>query len=305
MEDGNERESSGSRDPDPPVTGEEELDGDVGMDGEDGDVDESILDSPLPPPLQPRLITAAASSVTVNKERSVTANYMGTRESSLARKTSDLGKILSKARLGTCDDDVFSTPPNDPPSKASGNSIGTVNKSDLSQGQEPRFPPAYNVIRAAKNKSMAAIRVGSSFGVGRNEAPLKTGYYGGLAAPGDNRSFRVQNFHSTEKYLNLSFSVSRPDNGKTDRLDCLACELDHSFMVKMKENGQPVLIVIADQNFPAALPMKDGLCPIVIRVEDGTMQDLTGVFLDRFKAYVSPHGALPPGSVIVMGSHMP
>jgi uncharacterized membrane protein YgcG len=62
------------------------------------------------------------------------------------------------------------------------------------------------------------------------------------------------------------------------------------------------MVILADQSFPAVLPAQDGLCPIIIRVEDATLPDLCEVYLDRFRAHSAPHGALPPGSVIAIGS---
>jgi len=70
----------------------------------------------------------------------------------------------------------------------------------------------------------------------------------------------------------------------------------------MRDQGLPVLIIVSDQSFPALVPASEGLCPIVIRVEDGYVDELTDVLLDRFKAYSKPHGSLPQGSVILIGS---
>ena len=269
---------------------EAELDRASNMD-EGDEVEESLLDSPTS-------LRGQRVQHHTTQEGPVTATDQ--RSNSLSRKTSELGEVLGRARLSTTVDDVFKPPPVNPPPNASGSSIGS--SGPASNAGEPRLPPAYNIIRAAKNKTMAAIRVGATFGIGRSQAPIKSGYRGGLVASGDMRSFRAQNFHSTEKGLNLSFSVARPDSGVSDSLGCLACDTDHSLAEKMKEKGLPVLIILSDQNFPAILPMLDGLCPIVIRVEDGTMADLAGVFLERFSAYTSPHGALSPGSVVLMGS---
>ena len=52
----------------------------------------------------------------------------------------------------------------------------------------------------------------------------------------------------------------------------------------------------------AILPAREGLCPIILGVEDGTVADLVHIFNERFKAYCAPHSTLPPGSVILIGS---
>ncbi len=39
-----------------------------------------------------------------------------------------------------------------------------------------------------------------------------------------------------------------------------------------------------------------------MRVEDCELRELEDVLYDRFKNYSKPHGILPPGSVILVGS---
>ena len=164
----------------------------------------------------------------------------------------------------------------------------------------PVFPPTYNILRAGKLKKMAATRLPNSYGVNRVPA-VGSGPPGGLAIEGDMRPFNVQNYHSNEKGLNVSFSIARPEAG-SDSLNCLGCAVTHSFGVRMAEKGLPILVILSDQNFPAVLPSEGGLCPVIVRVEDGTLGEIADAFLDRFNKFVSPHGNLPPGSVILIGS---
>jgi hypothetical protein len=70
----------------------------------------------------------------------------------------------------------------------------------------------------------------------------------------------------------------------------------------MLSEGRPVVVVLADQNFPPSLPARNGDCCVIIRVEDGLLHELEGALLDRFKAFLSPHGNLSTGSVILIGS---
>ncbi len=56
-------------------------------------------------------------------------------------------------------------------------------------------------------------------------------------------------------------------------------------------------MILADQNFPAALPSLDGKCPAVIRVEGGLLSELGDFFYSLMKDYT-----FPEGSVLMIGS---
>jgi hypothetical protein len=62
---------------------------------------------------------------------------------------------------------------------------------------------------------------------------------------------------------------------------------------------QPACIVLSDQNFPAALPAtkQEAKCPIIIRVEDGTLGDLLASFRKTIGKV-----KIPVGSVILISS---
>jgi len=166
-------------------------------------------------------------------------------------------------------DDVFT--PGQIPSGDSGSRRGTVDDAD--------FPPDYNVIRTAKSASLAPIRLGSLFGLGRSTTGTRLGFGpGGLAVEGDCRTFAAQNYHCAEKGLNMSFSIAKPDQSGNDGLQCLACPVSHSHADRMAGEGKPVVIILADQNFPPILPATDGDCVIIVRVEDGTLSELDAVF---------------------------
>jgi hypothetical protein len=66
--------------------------------------------------------------------------------------------------------------------------------------------------------------------------------------------------------------------------------------------GEPVVICISDQNFPPVLPADDGKCVVVIRVEEGRLFELENTFSDMFAGHCAPHGRLPQGSVVLVGS---
>ncbi len=64
-----------------------------------------------------------------------------------------------------------------------------------------------------------------------------------------------------------------------------------------------MVIILSDQTFPPVLPPTgDGICTVIIRVEDFELWELEEVFTDMFKAFFKPHGNLPFGSVILVGS---
>ncbi len=93
-----------------------------------------------------------------------------------------------------------------------------------------------------------------------------------------------------------------PPIGKDDPMGCLSCPAPHSIAESLRE-GQPIVIILADQTFPPVLPPTgDGNCTVILRVEDCELWELEEVFMDRFKAFCKPHGNLPSGIVILVGS---
>ena len=185
----------------------------------------------------------------------------------------------------------------------SGNVPSDAQGSEGGAGDGTDFPSDYNVIRTAKAASLAPTRLGSLFGLGRTDTGTRLGYgSGGLAVEGDCRPFLAQNYHCAEKGQNLSFSVAKPSKDGRDDLLCLACPARHSHADRMARDGKPVVIVLADQSFPAVLPAAGGDCVIVVRVEDGMLSELDSAFSDRFRAFLRPHGSLTPGSVVLVGS---
>jgi hypothetical protein len=185
----------------------------------------------------------------------------------------------------------------DPPPTDFDGALGSrsnVGSDSFIQDSEPLLPPIYNIIRANKNRNMAAGELGTVFGQDHEGIDKSDGIQmgGGLISEGDNRGFKAQNYHLAEKGLNVSMSVSKPNND-TDAMNCLACTETHSFAERMGGKLLPVLIVLSDQCFAPILLAGEGHCPIIVRVEDGTLQEICDVFMDRFKAFSAPHGALP------------
>jgi len=165
------------------------------------------------------------------------------------------------------------------------------------------FPPQYNTIRAARANTSTITPLGGIGGVGRLQVRLGIGAAtGGFEVKGDTRQYSVQNYHVLNKKRNVSATISMPPIGKDDPMGCLSCPTPHSFSESLRE-GQPVVIILSDQTFPPVLPPTgDGNCTVIIRVEDCELWELEEVFTDRFKAFCKPHGNLPSGSVILVGS---
>jgi hypothetical protein len=82
---------------------------------------------------------------------------------------------------------------------------------------------------------------------------------------------------------------------------CMSCDIDHKLMPKKRNKQQWTrgrkLVILTDQNFPAALPSLDGKCPAVIRVEGGLLSELSDFFYSLLKDFT-----LPEGSVLLIGS---
>jgi hypothetical protein len=116
----------------------------------------------------------------------------------------------------------------------------------------------------------------------------------GFNIQNDHRQMAAKNFHRVDVGRNISTSLSVD-------LGCLACAVPHSIREGMGA-GMAQVVAVSDQSFPPILPTQDGHCVIVVRVEDGALSELVSVFTDFFANFVSPVGAFPPGSLILLGS---
>jgi hypothetical protein len=91
----------------------------------------------------------------------------------------------------------------------------------------------------------------------------------GFLVEGDERMYRNANQSCTKKKINSSASFLPTGTCHT----CLSGEHD----AWVGEHGQPVLIVAADQHFPANLPTDgEGECIRILRVENGSLAGLPG-----------------------------
>jgi hypothetical protein len=107
----------------------------------------------------------------------------------------------------------------------------------------------------------------------------------------DERWIRNYNIHNIERAVNVSISFN-------PRLAmCYTC-LGRPHKAFQGKDGEPIALVLSDQAFPANVPAIDGgECVRVMRVEDGSLQELVNEFLAVVKKWM-----VVPGSIIMLGS---
>jgi len=109
----------------------------------------------------------------------------------------------------------------------------------------------------------------------------------------DNRQMTVKNFHIPALKRNVSASVHRAKPGEP--LFCTACEERHQL-----DSSAPVCIFLTDQNFPPSLPVSDGKCACILRIEDALLSELLDLLCEYFGK--GKNCALAANSVIALGS---
>ena len=147
----------------------------------------------------------------------------------------------------------------------------------------------YKTVRAAKLASMTCRSLSTA-----GTRPLSP--VGSFANPKDGRDSRAFNINSFIARRNISASFD------LESLKCITCPLkpDHVVLYReLKEHCHyPVVFVICDQSFPASFPTGgEGECLKIIRVEDGSLAELTTVFLETIRPY-----SVPAGSVVMIHS---
>ena len=125
-------------------------------------------------------------------------------------------------------------------------------------------------------------------GDGKNEKRKEAGFDLG----GDSRVKQTILRHRMDTMQNITCSFNPAD------MTCSGCKVRGKHSVVGADSGEPVVLVITDQNFPAVLYSGDGgACIGVVRVEFGSIRDigfLVGDLLDGVR--------LPQGSVVLIGS---
>ena len=101
---------------------------------------------------------------------------------------------------------------------------------------------------------------------------------GNFANPGDDRINFCHIRSIVEKKQNISMSFDPAT------MMCYSCTEKGGHPVCLdEEGGGRQCFILSDQTFPAALPCKNGECAKIIRIEDGTLNELIGVWLEITK----------------------
>jgi len=143
-------------------------------------------------------------------------------------------------------------------------------------------PSLYEAIKKLRTASMAPRQTGLASEMPRLGSLLDSGTL--------NKSAGYYR-HIYDNKMNITFSF------EPRCLMCHACiNSPHHILGDVY---QPACIILLDQHFPAALPATDPRysCPVIIRIEDGTLGDLLSSFrktMGKIK--------IPVGSVIVLSS---
>jgi hypothetical protein len=152
------------------------------------------------------------------------------------------------------------------------------------------FPKVYYNIRSAKSATRS-VRILSGCADSNQTSSFET-----------NDSIErhaITNYrHSYLKRQNISASF------KLENLLCHSCTgTEHQVLHRESERFSakdlvPQAFVLADQNFPSALPVEgNGECLKIIRIENGGITELVEAFLEVTKGYV-----VPAGTVVVLTS---
>ena len=166
-------------------------------------------------------------------------------------------------------------------------------ESDLESG----FSPASTCVELDIGKGHATVtaaRRAASCRRQLNPSPTtteKAGIRTTFTSGGDERVLRCNIVHNIKDRTTSSASF---DIGKKTCNTCVSGP--HSAVAG--RDGRPVVFAAADQSFPACVPATDaGECIRVVRVEDGSLQEIIHALADAIG-----NSKLDPGTVVALGS---
>jgi hypothetical protein len=139
------------------------------------------------------------------------------------------------------------------------------------------------IIENKKKKEKAGTIGGIASGQGPNEC-------GSFFNKGDNRILRSV-YKEDVSSLSVSSMSLNPVTWKYS-----VCPSNHS-VFDANEKGGRCVIVLVDQNFPAVLPSSENRCLSIIRLEQGSLDDLIDLFVN-----ITRQVTVPPGTVVLFGS---
>ena len=151
---------------------------------------------------------------------------------------------------------------------------------------EPNLGQSYRTIRSARAAASSQTMLNPS------PCTVEVGSTGTFAKQGDERILHTNVIHDIKQRVCKSSSYD------TSTMMCNTCSpgKHHAFTSRQ---GGPVAIVASDQSFPACIPAtsKDKECIRVMRVEDGSLQEIMYALADGFG-----NKKLVTGTVIMLGS---
>jgi hypothetical protein len=147
---------------------------------------------------------------------------------------------------------------------------------------------SYRTIRAARS-AVSCLRQLNPNPLPGNIEPVSIGSF---CTEGDDRIQLTNITHDLKNRRSLTLSFD-PDSGECN--SCLAGRRP----AWTGQNGEPICVVVTDQNFPACLPARTAgkECVRVIRSEDSSLQALTHALADAIGKI-----RLPKNSVVLLGS---
>ena len=98
-----------------------------------------------------------------------------------------------------------------------------------------------------------------------------------------------RNNTNNNQHQNLASSFDPSDKS------CTICTTPHNILTP--SNQTPLTLIISDQGFPGVLSGGDALCVKSIRIEDGTVAELTDLFMEIFQGSI-----LPNSTIVLLGS---
>jgi hypothetical protein len=144
----------------------------------------------------------------------------------------------------------------------------------------------YHAVRSIRSARQAGRELNRAVG---SNILVDSGLEGFLSD--DERWLRTYNIHNVDRGVNVSCSF----NPRSSL--CYTC-LGEPHRAWEGRDGQPVVIILTDQSFPAYVPAVDGgECLRILRVEDGNMSELTAELLLILKRHM-----VVPGTVVMLGS---
>ncbi len=147
----------------------------------------------------------------------------------------------------------------------------------------------YLAIRAGRKAADNTQAIGN---MGHGECVRVKVEEGGLCNPSDLRIQKTVMRYRTDDIMTVSCSF------EPATMICSNCQERGKHSVLNSRDGGPVVFLGTDQNFPAILPSLDhDNCMSIIRVEDGTIREITWAVIDILKGI-----RLPNKTTILLGS---